>query len=196
MSLKFINKNNILENTAVVYTLGHGSRGLDAFLALLARASIARVIDVRAQPRSRRHPQYGGAALAAALRAAGIGYAWEGRALGGRRAPCAGASPHAALAAGALRAYADHMLTPGFQRALDGLLAAAARERTAILCAERLPRHCHRALIADALLARGAGVRHLIDGGEVLVHALPATARVADGRIVYDRCAQRALDLL
>ncbi|MGZ5084368.1 MAG: DUF488 family protein, partial [Usitatibacter sp.] len=40
------------------FTIGHSTRSLDEFVALLRANGVERVIDVRAIPRSRTNPQY------------------------------------------------------------------------------------------------------------------------------------------
>lgn len=44
---------------------------------------------------------------------------------------------------------------------------------------------CHRALISDALLARGRDVQHIMDAG-LRPHALTPFARIVDGEARYD----------
>jgi len=177
-----------------LWSIGHGSRPVEQFVALLEAAGIRQLADVRAVPASRRHPQYGRDALEGALRAAGIRYVWMGRALGGRRSP-RGDTRHSALDDPALRAYADHMATPEFRSELERLIAEADAGRTAMLCAETRPEHCHRRLIADALVARGVPVLHIVDGAAALQHRLSDAARVCDGEVVYDRGVQRDMGL-
>jgi hypothetical protein len=65
----------------------HGNRSSEEFLRLLEVARIECVVDVRAYPESRRHPHFSRTVLEATLAAAGIGYVWEGAALGGMRRP-------------------------------------------------------------------------------------------------------------
>ena len=50
-----------------VYTIGHSTRTLDAFLALLHAHQISQLADVRTVPKSRRHPHFAGEALAQTL---------------------------------------------------------------------------------------------------------------------------------
>jgi uncharacterized protein (DUF488 family) len=169
----------------VVYTAGHSTLSLDAFLALLRAAEIAAVADVRRFPASRRHPHFAREPLAAALAQAGIAYAWL-PGLGGRRSPRAG-SRHVAWRSASFRAYADHMDTPEFRTELARLVDLARARRTAVLCAEAVPWHCHRQLIADALVARGIGVQHLLGGAPAAPHRLTPFARVDGADVIYDR---------
>ena len=176
--------------TAVtVFTIGHGNRSSSDFIAQLRAVAIACLVDVRAYPSSRRHPQFARMALEPALRAARIRYLWEGPALGGMRRPRSG-SPHTALTDPALRGYADHMASEEFADAVSRLLKLAAKTRVALMCEERDHRHCHRAFIADALLLAGTEVLHLVDLNDVRLHALGEAARVAAGSLVYDAGVQ------
>lgn len=179
-------------NARAIYTIGHGSRPLDELIALLKGFGVNCLVDVRAFPGSRRHPHFGRAELERSLPAAGIDYAWEGEALGGRRRPRPG-SPHQALRNASFRAYADHMQTAGFAAGIEGLLKRAARERVAVMCAERLPWQCHRYMIADYLVAHGVTVLHVIDDAPPREHQLRSEARVQDGQLIYDRGQQFGL---
>jgi uncharacterized protein (DUF488 family) len=173
-----------------VYTLGHSTLDLDAFLALLARRGIGGIADVRRFPASRRHPHFGREALAASLAAAGVAYEWL-PALGGRRPAHAG-SPHVGWRVDAFRGYADHMESAEFAGGLARLLELAAARPTAIMCAEAVPWRCHRQLVADALVARGIEVRDVVGAAEK-PHRLTAFARIEGDRIVYDGGGQARL---
>ena len=94
-----------------------------------------------------------------------------------------------------LRGYADYMETDSFRRAASQLITMASEAPTTILCAERLPEHCHRRLIADYLVLQGLRVIHLIDPGEVREHVLSAEARRESAQLVYDRNATLELNL-
>ena len=179
---------------ATIFTIGHGNRALEEFIALLKKAGIECLVDVRAYPASRRHPQFDRKALERSLLDSGVRYIWEGRALGGRRKPVKN-STHTALRNESFRAYADHMTTGEFRQALDRLIALGAEQRTAIMCAERLPWQCHRHLISDNLVARDIPVAHLIAPGKSQTHELSKLARNDLGGLVYDGGEQPALDL-
>ena len=133
--------------------MGHGARSAVAFVSLLQESAIAVLMDVRAYPVSRRHPQFSRDALAAQLAEAGIPYRWEGEALGGMRKG----------------GYAEHMETPLFVDAARALVNAP--QATCIMCAETNPADCHRSHIADWLVAHGERVVHLIAPGESREHA-------------------------
>jgi uncharacterized protein (DUF488 family) len=168
----------------IVHTLGHSTRSLDDFMALLDAHGIAGIADVRRFPGSRRHPHFAGEALATSLAAGGRRYDWL-PALGGRR-PVQPASPHVGWREPGFRGYADHMETDEFRGGLDELLVRAAERPTAVLCAEAVPWRCHRQLLADALLVRGVEVVHVLDVASTRPHRLTAFARIEGDRLVYD----------
>ncbi len=74
-------------------------------------------------------------------------------------------------------------------------LGATAQSACAILCAERDPAHCHRALIADFLTLQGMRVVHLLAPGETREHVLSPEARRESAALVYDRQVTGRLDL-
>lgn len=164
-----------------VGTIGHSTRALDDFLALLERERVERLVDVRAFPVSRRYPHFDRDPLSAALAARGVSYRHAPE-LGGRRSAPKGVAPSAWRNAG-FRGYAWYMTTPEFAAALAALRDEASRTRTVIMCAEAVPWRCHRNLISDALVAGGDTVLHIGDSG-VSEHRLTKFAVVAPGGMV------------
>src|SRR6059036_2391613 len=153
-------------------------------MALLVPHQVGLVADVRRYPASRRYPHFTQRPLAAALQAAGIAYRHEPD-LGGRRSARKD-SRNTAWRSAAFRGYADYMATPAFQQALARLITLADAQAIAVMCAEAVPWRCQRQLIADALLARGVAVRHILGAGETRDHRLSPYAQVlADGRLRY-----------
>jgi uncharacterized protein (DUF488 family) len=172
--------------TMKIYTIGHSNRTLDELLAILGEQCIGCLLDVRSRPGSGRFPWFNKVQLEKALSRAGIRYLWQGENLGGRRPAMPGDRRHIALDDG-FRPFASHMGTPEFRAGIDCLLDCARTHRTAVLCAERDPCHCHRSLIADYLTVRGYDVRHLIAPGESRRHALHPAAWLEGYGLVYDR---------
>jgi uncharacterized protein (DUF488 family) len=168
--------------TPTIYTVGHSTRSADDFVALLHREGIRALVDVRAFPMSRRHPHFNQDSLMVSLPAHGITYT-HAPALGGRRRPRAN-SPNGAWRNESFRAYADHMGTAVFREALTQLIDRATHLRTTVMCAEAVPWKCHRSLIADALVARGCEVRHVLDASTDM-HQLMSIARVENGEVTY-----------
>jgi len=77
------------------------------------------------------------------------------------------------------------METPEFDAALDELIGWAAQAPTTIMCAEAVWWQCHRRLVADALVARGVAVRHILGPDAPKPHELTDFARVESGRVRY-----------
>ncbi len=166
-----------------VLTIGHSTGSSDGLIARLVQHGVGLLADVRAFPRSRRNPQFNIDVLPRALAETGIGYRHLA-ALGGRRSPRPD-SANAAWREPGFRGFADYMETPAFAEALAGLLALAGQQSVAIMCAEAQPWRCHRSLIADALVARGVAVEHIMGKERRRLHRLPPFARVADQRVSY-----------
>jgi uncharacterized protein (DUF488 family) len=177
----------------MIFTIGHGNRPIEELLALLKEAGIECLVDVRAYPASRRHPQFAREALERSLARAGIRYVWEGKALGGRRRPSKD-SRHVALRSPAFRAYADHMEGAEFRAGAARLVDLSRSTRVSVMCAERLPWQCHRFLISDFLVASGERVCHLVGEGSAREHGLNTVARLRGGELVYDGETQAGLE--
>jgi uncharacterized protein (DUF488 family) len=169
-----------------ILTLGHSNHELEDFLALLQGAWVELVADVRRHPGSRRLPHFERSALAGALAEAGIGYAWLGETVGGRRRP-APESPNDGWKSDQFRGYADHMAAPQFAAGLRELERLAREQRTAVMCAEAWWIRCHRRLIADALVVRGWTVIHRDSKGRGEQHELTDFAVVDGDRITYPK---------
>jgi len=166
----------------VIRTIGHGTRPIEGLISLLCAHDVAQLVDVRTIPRSRRNPQFGREALTASLAAARIAYVHMSG-LGGLRKARAG-SVNLGWRNAAFRGYADYMETPEFARSLEALVELA-RQPTAIMCAESVPWRCHRSLIADALMARGIMVEHILTAQRAEPHVLAAFAAVEGTRVTY-----------
>lgn len=167
----------------VVLTVGHSTRPLEEFIALLKAYSVTSLIDVRTVPRSRHNPQFNRDSLQIALEAAGIGYAHVAG-LGGFRHTHPG-SVNMGWRNVSFRGFADYMQTAEFAENLAELIERAMQERIALMCAEAVPWRCHRSLIADALVVHGIRVEEIINGARCQVHALTPFAKVDGTAITY-----------
>jgi len=166
-----------------VLTVGHSTRPIADFIALLRAHGVTQLVDVRTVPRSRHNPQFGGDALAASLAAESIGYSHVA-ALGGLRSPRAG-SINGGWRNRSFQGYADYMQTEAFADAVMTLIALAERERVAIMCAEAVPWRCHRSLIADALVARGVAACEIVSAKRLQPHRMTPFAVVEGARVTY-----------
>ncbi len=53
------------------------------------------------------------------------------------------------------------------------------------MCAEAVPWRCHRSLVADALVARGVPVEHILSATRAQPHTLTPWARVEGESVTY-----------
>ena len=166
-----------------VFTVGHSTRPLDAFIALVQAYGVQRIADIRTVPRSRRNPQFNAETLRAALGVAGLDYA-PLKALGGLRRTRKD-SPNLGWRNDSFRGYADYMQTAEFEAGLADLIDLSKAERTAIMCAEAVPWRCHRSLVADALLVRGIPAVEILSETGWRTHGLTPFARVDGLQITY-----------
>lgn len=167
---------------AIVYTVGHSTRPSPELIAMLESVGVQTLCDVRTVPRSRTNPQFNRSRLAAVLPRRGIAYVHLAQ-LGGLRRPDRASVRNAGWRNQSFRAYADHMQTEEFREGLSALKQIAKAGPAAVMCAEGNPWRCHRNLLADALLVRGASVRELSAVGKYKEHQLTPFAQV-DGRSV------------
>ena len=167
----------------MVFTVGHSTHEPDTFLALLERHDVELLCDVRMSPGSRRVPWTGAAELESLLGERGIGYLHL-RELGGRRRPAA-QSQNGGWDNEQFRGYADHMDSTEFRSGLARLLEEASARRACAMCAEAAWWRCHRRLLSDALLVRGARVEHIGPDGRTHDHELTEFAVVDGARLSY-----------
>lgn len=144
-----------------ILTLGHSNHPWPEFMALLQRNEVACLVDVRSMPASRRYPQFNRNAVERALSDAGIGYRFLGDRLGGRPKDPAGYTE-------GVVDYEKVAVTSAFREGLDELAGMARRKRCCVMCAERDPLDCHRALlVARRLAPKGFSISHIHGDGRI-----------------------------
>jgi uncharacterized protein (DUF488 family) len=174
-----------------IWTIGHSTRSIEEFVALLKANQIRVVADVRLLPGSRRYPHFNQEPLQNSLAAAGIGYAHFPE-LGGRPKPRPD-SKNTAWRNAAFRGYADYMETEEFRWGITRLSKLSVEEgATALMCAEAVWWRCHRSLIADYLKGRGTEVVHILDAKQTQEHPFTSAATILDGELSY-RAAETLL---
>ena len=171
-------------NHKTIWTIGHSTRTLEQFVALLQSFDIKILADIRNYPGSRRYPYFNKEALAISLPAHSIEYIHL-KELGGRRKPVEG-SRNTAWRNEAFRGYADYMETNEFKTGIVKLEAIAEKQPTAYMCSEAVWWSCHRALVSDYLKWKGWAVMHIMDLAKTTEHPFTKPASIAHGILRYD----------
>jgi len=127
-----------------IFTIGHSTRTLEDFIALLKEQGIDTLIDVRSSPYSKHNPQFNKEILGRGCRSNRIKYLWMEK-LGGFRKG----------------GYKEYTKTPAFKNELKKLEKTVKQHKACVLCSEYNPYKCHRRYIADALKRKGFQVIHL-----------------------------------
>lgn len=145
----------------ILYTIGHSTHSLEKFLELLTAHSITAIGDVRSSPYSRYNPQYNRETLQKELKKKGLQYVFLGKELGPRSNDPAcyinGKVQYNLLAGTAL-------FKEGIQRLKKGMESF----RIALVCAEKDPITCHRAiLICRHLRDEGITIQHILEDGSI-----------------------------
>ena len=148
-----------------LFTVGHSNQTLPQLIELLQTHGVGAVADVRSTPYSRRLPQFNRPDLEAELPRQGITYVFLGDELGARRD-----EPEAYD--GLQAAYERVAELPAFQHGLERVITGVKKGLSlALLCAERDPLTCHRAvLVSRHLVNRGLDVQHIHGDGRLESH--------------------------
>ncbi|MDF2456652.1 MAG: hypothetical protein K0R51_2645 [Cytophagaceae bacterium] len=144
-----------------IYTIGHGTRKAEDFLALLKAHDIQYLVDVRSVPRSRFNPQYNQKTVQQFLESKGITYVFMGDQLGGRpqNEDCYDSNGHVNYEAVNKKEF--------FKKGIERLKSAHDKKLTiALMCSESKPQECHRSrLIGVALSEEQLDVIHIDEKG-------------------------------
>ncbi|MFA7587844.1 MAG: DUF488 domain-containing protein [Novosphingobium sp.] len=172
--------------TDSIFTIGHSTKPIAAFVELLRVGKVTSVVDIRSISRSRANPQYNRDVLPAALASCQISYD-EIPELGGLRKKSKTIPPdvNGFWTNRSFHNYADYALSAEFRAGLCRLLELAASRRCAIMCAEAVWWRCHRRIVADYLLHQNRQVFHLMGRSRAEPAVMTAAARVEAAGLVY-----------
>ena len=170
-----------------VFTIGHSTRSIDEFVALLRAGQVDMVVDIRSVPRSRTNPQYNPDALAPALEPFQISHTRIAE-LGGLRKKSKDVSPetNAFWINRSFHNYADHAMSEDFHSGLGKLRELGKAACCAVMCAEAVWWRCHRRIIADYLIAADETVFHIIGRNHIEQASMTPQARPGpSGTLTY-----------
>lgn len=157
-----------------IYTIGHSTHSTEKLIQLLNTHEVTAVADVRSQPYSRINPQFNRESLGTNLKAAGIAYVFLGSELGART------KDRTCYIDGKVQ-YNLLARTALFQEGLARIAQGVGRYRIALMCAEKDPLMCHRAiLVCRHLAARGITAKHILEDGRLESHDEALTRLLAE----------------
>lgn len=147
----------------LLLTIGHSNHPIEHFIGLLKRHGLTAIADVRSSPYSR-SAHFNREPLCAVLKREGLDYVFLGRELGARRE-----EPECYDNGQVdLRKVAQ---LPIYQQGLQRLEKGIERCTVALLCAEKEPLDCHRAvLICRSLCNKGVTIKHILGDGNLEDH--------------------------
>jgi uncharacterized protein (DUF488 family) len=174
-----------------LFTIGHSTRTVAEFVALLKLAPVEMVVDIRKFPRSRTNPQFNGDTLPGALAPCRIAYS-RIDALGGRRTRSRDVPPsvNGYWSNPGFHNYADYALSDDFRAGLEALALLSEARQVAIMCSEAVWWRCHRRFVADYLLKDGRDVFHLMDPGRRDIARMTPAARASGISLVYPAASE------
>ncbi len=149
---------------ATIFTIGHSKHTLPQLVALLRQHGVTALADVRSSPFSRFAAQFNAPELKRSLPTFGLAYVPLGEQLGAR-------SKNTANYRSGKVQYDLLAQDPLFTDGLSRVLAGAERHTIALMCAEKDPLECHRALLVSRnLVLLGATIQHIHADGTLESH--------------------------
>jgi len=146
-----------------VFTIGHSRHPAEDFIRLLQQHRVTVLLDVRSAPYSVRYPQFNREALQHLLIRSGIAYRFAGEYFGARQE-----NPEYYTEEGWLdyRAFAR---SDSFRQGVDLLDQFLCQgDSPVLMCAEKDPFDCHRAIMVGRELAlQGYEVIHILEDGKL-----------------------------
>lgn len=145
-------------------TIGHSNHEADRFITLLQQHGVTALADVRSHPYSRYLSHFNQAPLKSLLQEANIRYVFLGDQLGARPR-----DPQCYVDGKAV--YARIAATPQFKAGIQRILQGLKTYKIALMCAEKDPITCHRAiLVCHQLQQFNLNIQHILKNGELETH--------------------------
>jgi uncharacterized protein (DUF488 family) len=145
-------------------TIGHSNHSIETFITLLQRHKVTALADVRSHPYSRYLRHFNQAELKSALLTTGIRYVFLGRELGARPN-----DPSCYVDGKAV--YENIAATKEFAEGIQRILTGVENYKIALMCAEKDPVTCHRAiLVCQHLRQSNIDIKHILKTGELETH--------------------------
>lgn len=152
------------KNKFKIYSIGYSSYSIKSFVDILKRYKIEAIADVRSNPYSQFKPEFNKDNLEKTLKNYGIKYVFLGNEVGARveLPECYG------------NEKVNYQLLgkhPLFHKGLQRIRNGMQKYRMALMCAEKDPINCHRAiLICRHLKNQHIEIIHIVNGGNLEDH--------------------------
>jgi len=156
LSVKTMNKE--------IFTIGYSSFSLEVFISTLKQYKIEAVADVRSQPYSQFKPEFNREVLKEVLSKNKIAYVFLGEECGARlddpKCYINGKVNYDLVAQNQI-----------FQNGLERIKKGMEKFQIVLMCAEKDPITCHRAiLVSRNLQAEGVKIKHILSNGKIENH--------------------------
>jgi uncharacterized protein (DUF488 family) len=147
-----------------LFTIGHSNYEIEMFISLLKKHEINALADVRSHPYSRFMPHFNRNALQNTLTKENIHYVFLGKELGAR-------SDDLQCYVDGKAVYEKIAATAGFQKGIERILKGLLKHRISLMCAEKDPLTCHRAiLVCQHIRHPDLNINHILKGGDLESH--------------------------
>jgi len=147
--------------TYKLYSIGHGNKDVNEFIADLKKFKLQVLVDVRTIPYSSNFPEYNKEALSKKLNENNINYVYFGDKLGGR--PEEG--------------FSNFVKTREFKQHIAQLLYLIINKSAALMCSEFDYTACHRRFINDELRKMGIEIKNINKHGALVKEEQPTIRR-------------------
>lgn len=146
-----------------IFSIGHGNKDMNDFIAELKSNGITYLLDIRSKPYSKWYPQFNQDSLSEELKLAGITYVFVGDTLGGLP------SDSTCYDEGGKVIYDRIKERDFFKQGLSRLTTANEKHiPVAMMCSEAKPEECHRSkLIGQVLLDMEISVKHIVGQSKI-----------------------------
>ena len=147
-----------------LFTIGHSNHTIEDFITLLQTHGVTALADVRSHPYSKYLPHFNQKLLKASLSDVGISYVFLGKELGARSN-----NPDCYVDGKAV--YEKIASTKEFNDGIQRILQGTKNYNISLMCAEKDPITCHRAvLICQHLRESGLDINHILKNGDLETH--------------------------
>ena len=184
------------EEGSVIYTIGHSTHSIENCIGLLRKNGVTALADVRSHPYSRYNPQFNREPLKSSLKADGLEYVFLGKELGAR------SEDRTCYQNGRVQ-FELVARTESFKQGIARVQNGMKTHRICLMCAEKDPIACHRAiLVCRNLRSLDIDIRHILEEGSLESHLelerrLMRTLRISENHLFnsFEQQLERAYDV-